>query len=284
MNNNFLINLRFSLIKVIFHYYIERRKMKKIIAFAGKGGVGKTTSLVLFLKYVLENKKAQDILVIDSDPDANVADIIGEEVKFCDTIGGKMKVLKDKIQSMKLSPNTPKNQLIESDVYTCLIEMDDFDLLEMGRQEGEGCYCFINDVLKRVIDTLSKNYDLTLLDSPAGLEHFARKTGRDVTDLVIVSDASKMGIHTMKRILEIIDELTLKFENIWILGNRFPENLKDILVKEVENLNRNRVKLLGFISNNEVISKINITGGNLIDLPRENLSYQEAKEIFAKII
>ncbi len=284
MNNNFLINLRFSLIKVVFYYYIERRKMKKIIAFAGKGGVGKTTSLVLFLKYVLENKKAQDILVIDSDPDANVADVIGEEVKFCDTIGGKMKILKDKIQSMKLSPNTPKNQLIESDVYTCLIEMDDFDLLEMGRQEGEGCYCFINDVLKRVIDTLSKNYDLTLLDSPAGLEHFARKTGRDVTDLVIVSDASKMGIHTMKRILEIIDELTLKFENIWILGNRFPEDLKDILVKEVENLNRDRVKLLGFISNNEEISKINITGGNLIDLPEENSSYQEAKEIFAKII
>ena len=258
--------------------------MKKIIAFAGKGGVGKTTSLVLFLKYILEKKKEQDILVIDSDPDANVADVIGEEVKFCDTIGGKMKVLKDKIQSLKLSPNTPKNQLIESDVYNCLIEMDEFDLLEMGRQEGEGCYCFINDVLKRVIDTLSQNYDITLLDSPAGLEHFARKTGRDVTDLVIVSDASKMGIHTMKRILEIIAELTLNFERIWILGNRFPENLKNILAEEVENLNDDRVKLLGFISNNEEISKINITGGNLIELPEENSSYQEAKEIFVKII
>jgi len=249
--------------------------MKKIIAFAGKGGVGKTTSLVLLLKYILEKKKEQDILVIDSDPDANVADVIGEEVKFCDTIGGKMKVLKDKIQSLKLSPNTPKNQLIESDVYNCLIEMDEFDLLEMGRQEGEGCYCFINDVLKRVIDTLSQNYDITL---------FARKTGRDVTDLVIVSDASKMGIHTMKRILEIIAELTLKFERIWILGNRFPEDLKNILAEEVENLNDDCVKLLGFISNDEEISKINITGGNLIDLPEENSSYQEAKELFAKII
>ena len=258
--------------------------MKKIIAFAGKGGVGKTTSLALFLKYILERKKAQDILVIDSDPDANVADVIGEEVNFCDTIGGKMKVLKDKIQSLKLSPNTPKGQLIESDVYSCLIEMDDFDLLEMGRQEGEGCYCFINDILKKVIDTLSKNYDLTLLDSPAGLEHFARKTGRDVTDLVIVSDASKMGIHTMKRILEIIDELTLKFERIWILGNRFPDNLKEILVNEVENLKNDRVKLLGFISNNDDISRINLTGGNLIDLPINNESYQEAKEIFAQII
>ncbi|MFX1238421.1 MAG: ATP-binding protein, partial [Promethearchaeota archaeon] len=70
----------------------------------------------------------------------------------------------------------------------------------------------------KVIDTLSKNYDFTLLDSPAGLEHFARKTSRNVIDLVIVTDPSKMGIHTMKRILEITKELNLKFENVWILG------------------------------------------------------------------
>jgi len=29
---------------------------------------------------------------------------------------------------------------------------------------------------------------------------------------------------------------------------------------------------------------INITGGNLIELPEENMSYQEAKDIFAQII
>jgi CO dehydrogenase maturation factor len=256
----------------------------RIIAFAGKGGVGKTTSLALFLKYILENKKAKDILVIDSDPDANVADVIGEEVQFCNTIGGKMKVLKDKIQSLKLAPNIPKNQLIESDVYNCLIEMDDFDLLEMGRSEGEGCYCYINDVLKKVIDTLSKNYEITLLDSPAGLEHFARKTGRDVTDLVIVSDPSKMGIHTLKRILEITDEVKLKFENIWILGNRFPENLREILEEEIKSIKKQNINLLGFISNSEEIAKINLTGGNLLNLSADNSSYLEAKKIFAKII
>jgi len=258
--------------------------LNKIIAFSGKGGVGKTTSLVLFLKYIIENKKAKDILVIDSDPDANVADVIGEEIKFCDTIGGKMKALKDKIQGFKISPNAPKNQLIESDVFSCLIEMDEFDLLEMGRSEGSGCYCFINDVLKKVIDSLSKNYEITLLDSPAGLEHFARKTGRNVSDLVIVTDPSKMGIHTMKRILEIAKEVELKFENIWVLGNRFPDNLRDILIKEVENLKEENVQLLGFISNNDEISGINLTGGNLLDLTEVNPSYEEAKRIFAKIL
>ena len=258
--------------------------MKKIIAFSGKGGVGKTTSLALLLKYILETKNKLDVLVIDSDPDANIADIIGEEVQFCDTIGGKMKVLKDKIQKRQLPLDVPKNQIIEGDVFDCLIEMNEFDLLEMGRQEGEGCYCYINSVLKNVIDTLSKNYDITLLDAPAGLEHFARKTGRNVTDLVIVTDPSKMGIHTLKRILEITREVELKFENIWILGNRFPENLREILKKEVENITQPKVQILGFISNNDEISEINLTGGNLLDLPQDNTSYQEAKEIFSKII
>jgi CO dehydrogenase maturation factor len=258
--------------------------MKKIIAFSGKGGVGKTTSLVLFLKYILETKNKLDILVIDSDPDANIADVIGEEVNFCDTIGGKMKDLKDKIQKRQLPLDVPKNQVIEGDVYNCLIEMNSFDLLEMGRQEGEGCYCFINSVLKNVIDTLSKNYDITLLDAPAGLEHFARKTGRNVTDLIIVTDPSKMGIHTLKRILEITNELELKFENIWILGNRFPDNLRDILKKEIDKLNNQNIKLLGFISNNDNISAVNLTGGNLLELSQDNPSYQEAKDIFAKIL
>lgn len=258
--------------------------MKKIIAFSGKGGVGKTTSLALLLKYILENKSNLDILVIDSDPDANVADVIGEEVQFCDTIGGKMKVLKDKIQKRQMPLDVPKNQIIEGDVYDCLIEMDEFDLLEMGRQEGEGCYCYINSVLKNVIDTLSKNYDITLLDSPAGLEHFARKTGRNVTDLVVVTDPSKMGMHTLRRILEITKEVDLQFENIWVLGNRFPENLRQILVNEVEKINLPNVKLLGFISSNDDISEINLTGGNLLDIPSDNSSYQEAKEIFAKIL
>jgi len=169
-------------------------------------------------------------------------------------------------------------------VFSCLIEMDEFDLLEMGRSEGSGCYCFINDVLKKVIDSLSKNYEITLLDSPAGLEHFARKTGRNVSDLVIVTDPSKMGIHTMKRILEIAKEVELKFENIWVLGNRFPDNLRDILIKEVENLKEENVQLLGFISNNDEISGINLTGGNLLDLTEVNPSYEEAKRIFAKIL
>ncbi len=258
--------------------------MKKIIAFSGKGGVGKTTSLVLFLKYLIENKKAKDILVIDSDPDANVADVIGQEIKFSDTIGGKMAELKRKIEKMQIPVNFPKTDIVETDVFDCLIEGDNFDILTMGRSEGSGCYCSINNMLKHSIDILSKNYDVTLLDAPAGLEHFARKTGQDVTDLIIVTDPSKMGIHTMKRILEITDELKLKFENIWILGNRFPEDLKEILKKEVEKIGKDNLRLLGFIPQDNEISKINLMEGNLLELSSTNPTYIQSKEIFNKIM
>jgi len=258
--------------------------MKKIISFSGKGGVGKSTLLVLMLKYLLEKFKDLNILVIDADPDANIGDIIGKEIHFKETIGGKMTALKDKIQKQQIPLDVSKAQIIESEVFDALIEMDNFDILEMGRSEGEGCYCSVNNTLKRVIDILSKNYDVTLIDAPAGLEYFARKTGRNVTDLVIVSDPSKMGIHTMKRILEVSKEVDLKFENIWILGNRFSENIRDILEKEVANIKEEYVKLLGFIANSDEISKMNLVGENLLNLPNESEVYKIGKELFAKII
>ncbi|MFX1297872.1 MAG: hypothetical protein ACFFD2_23875 [Promethearchaeota archaeon] len=141
-----------------------------------------------------------------------------------------------------------------------------------------------NNYLKRIIDVLAENYDMVLIDAPAGLEFFARKTGQNVTDLVIVSDPSKMGIHTMKRILEVAEEVKLRFENIWILGNRFSDNLHEVLEKSVDNLKEKNVKLLGFMANSNEISEMNLVGENLLDLPNESKSYQTAKQLFSAIV
>lgn len=258
--------------------------MKKIISFSGKGGVGKSTLLVLMLKYLLEKFDNLDILVIDADPDANIGDIIGKEIHFKETVSGKMAILKDKIQKRQIPLNVSKDQIIESEVFEALIEMDDFDILEMGRGEGSGCYCSVNNTLKRIIDILSKNYDIVLIDSPAGLEHFARKTGRNVTDLIIVTDPSKMGFHTMERIIEVSKEVNLLFENILIIGNRFPEDLKNLLTERVENIKEKNVKFLGLLPSDDEISKMNLVGENLLQLPNESKAYKTAKELFTTII
>jgi CO dehydrogenase maturation factor len=256
----------------------------KIISFSGKGGVGKSTLSILMLKFLLETEKYKDILVIDADPDANIGDLIGKEIHFNQTIGGKMTIIKEKIQKRQIPLDVPKNQIIESEFFETLIEMDEFDLVEMGRGEGTGCYCSVNNTLKHVIDTLSKNYDITLIDSPAGLEYFARKTGQDVSDLIIVTDASKMGFHTMERIIEVSKEVDLNFKNILIIGNKFPEDNKNMLKEKVEKINETNVRFLGLLPYDKEISKINLNGENLLNLSNENNLYKSARNLFAKVI
>ena len=87
----------------------------------------------------------------------------------------------------------------------------------------------------------------------------------------------------MNRIFEVSKEVDLKFKNIWVLGNRFSENQSYILEKEVKHINEKNVHLLGFIPNDSEISKINLTGGNLLDLSTNNPSYQQSINFFAKI-
>ncbi len=256
----------------------------KIVSFSGKGGVGKSTLLIMLLKHVLETKKYKNILVIDADPDANVADIIGEEIRFKETVGGKMTELKEKIAKRQIPLDVPKNQIIESEVFDAIIEKDEFDIIEMGRSEGEGCYCSVNNTLKQVIDVIAKNYDLVLIDAPAGLEYFARKTGRNVTDLVIVTDASKMGLHTMERIIEVSKEVNLKFEKIWILGNKFPENTESVLKERVEKLADKRVEFLGVAPYDDEVSKFNLVGKNLLQISNNTQLFNKISELYKKVL
>lgn len=238
----------------------------------------------MLLKRVLDTKKYKNILVIDADPDANIADIIGEKIRFKQTIGGKMSVLKDKIAKRQIPLDVPKNQIIESEVFDAIIEKDDFDIIEMGRSEGEGCFCSVNNTLKHVIDVIAKNYDLVLIDAPAGLEYFARKTGRDVTDLVIVTDASKMGLHTMERIVEVSKEVNLKFEKIWILGNKFPDDTEDILKERVGKIKDERVRFLGVVPYDDEVSKFNLIGSNLLDISCEIDLYSSVSVLYDSIL
>jgi len=254
------------------------------VCFAGKGGVGKTTSLVLFLKYAISKHPNLKKLVIDADPDANIADLVGKNIEFHDTIGGKVTEIGRKIARKEIPSHLSERSLIEEEVLRDIFNMGDFDLLVQGRSEGEGCYCSINSILKNLLRVLSETYDLIVIDSPAGLEFFARKTSTNVDDLVIVSDMSKMGFHTVQRIIEIKNEVSLDFKKIWILGNRFNEKSKELFVNRIKEILENNAELLGFFSYNDEIQKFNLSNKSLIDLPDTNLVYKESIEIYSKII
>jgi CO dehydrogenase nickel-insertion accessory protein CooC1 len=69
-----------------------------------------------------------------------------------------------------------------------------------------------------------------------------------------------------------------------VIGNRFPEDLKEMISEKVANIDDDRIKFLGILPYNEEISTINLTGDNLLNLSSENLLYKSAKGLFASVI
>ncbi|MHA1231100.1 MAG: nucleotide-binding protein [Candidatus Helarchaeota archaeon] len=255
-----------------------------ILGTSGKGGVGKTTFAALLLKVLKDSDKYKEngILVIDADPDTNLPDVLGYNITRVDTIGGVADILKKQISKGTLPPTVDKSKLLEGEIFKKIIEADDYsyDLLVMGRHEGEGCYCFINSILTGILDNLVKSYDLVLMDLEAGLEHLSRRTSSNVDIMFIITDPSKMGLETARRIRELADEVAIEFKKIYLIGNKFNENMKNRLEDYVNDLKLDGWMILPF---DEQIAEFNFNGKSLLNLD-DNSPALKAVRKFAKEI
>ena len=75
-----------------------------------------------------------------------------------------------------------------------LVEDDAFDLLVMGRTQGQGCYCFVNGLLQTQMQKLEGNYPYIVVDNEAGLEHISRGLLPNMEITILVSDCSRRGV------------------------------------------------------------------------------------------
>ena len=198
--------------------------MGKVIAVTGKGGTGKTAVTAMLIRHLVKNSgKKYRMLVIDADADANLADALG--VRVGKTIGDMREFMQQ--SRFTTSPDTDKQVLFESKLFEILIEEEGYDLLVMGKPEGSGCYCFVNNLLRGIMDKTTANYDLIIIDTPAGLEHFSRKTIPDLDDLIVVTDESRRGLTTGERIRDTAREIELKYKNLYVIVNKVTAGRKE---------------------------------------------------------
>ena len=203
--------------------------LTQTIAVAGKGGVGKTTISGMIIDRLIRQKKGP-ILVVDADANSNLNEVLGVKVET--TLGA----IREEMAQSELKGTVPagmtKADYAELKFADALIEEDDFDMLVMGRTQGQGCYCYVNGVLKTQINKYVGNYRYLVVDNEAGLEHISRGTLPHVDVMLLVSDSSRRGIQAVGRIAKMVDELGLKPGKMLLIVNRAPGGVLSDGVKE----------------------------------------------------
>ena len=183
--------------------------MGHIIAVAGKGGVGKTTLCGLLIQYLCETGK-RPVLAVDADANANLNEVLGVEA------GVTLGELREEIERAGVDPKyqipagITKAVYLESRMADALAEEADYDLMVMGRSQGQGCYCFVNGIVQTQIQKLQNHYPYIVVDNEAGMEHISRGILPTMEIAILVSDCSRRGVQAAGRIADLMKELNLK--------------------------------------------------------------------------
>lgn len=246
--------------------------MGHIIAVAGKGGTGKTSIAALLVRLIKE-KKLGSCLAVDADPNSNLGEVLGVEVK--QSIGGVL----DEIGAYpdKVPAGMPKDRFIEYQVQTIVQEEDGFDIITMGKPEGAGCYCYVNNVLRNVMARLVKDYDYIIIDNEAGLEHLSRRTTRSADVLLVVSDPTVVGLRAAQRIAKIANDLNIKVNRSFLLVNQAAAPIED---KKIVNIN---ASYLGNIPQDAELLSLSISGRPIWELKTDARSLNALNNLGEKI-
>ncbi|SHH24871.1 ATP-binding protein [Tepidibacter thalassicus] len=249
------------------------------IAVAGKGGTGKTSLTGLLIDNLVKRGESP-ILVVDADANANINEVLGVEVET--TIGE----IREEVNRREVSGNgfpggMTKAQYLKYRLNTAITEGDGYDLLVMGRAEGQGCYCYVNGVLREQTDSLSDSYKYLIIDNEAGMEHLSRRTTKHIDTLFLVSDCSRRSIQAVGRIKDLVKELNLKVSNMYLIVNKAPQGKLNEGIKEeirIQGLN-----LIGVVPMDEMIYEYDSNGIPLVELPEDSKAKLAIKEILSKI-
>ncbi|KAF0183961.1 MAG: CO dehydrogenase maturation factor [Nitrospirae bacterium] len=239
--------------------------MAFVIAFAGKGGVGKTSLASLTVHHLAASGKGP-VLAVDADPNACLNEALGVSVQA--TVGSMREASLDAVRSGAARPGgMSTEELIHYQIQQSLTEAPGFDLLVMGRPEGPGCYCAANNIIRKYTDRLADQYRYLVLDNEAGLEHLSRHTSRKVDLLIIVSDPTTKGIRTARRVFDMIDELKIHVQRAELIMNRAGSGDEKALSPFAETLG---LHVAGSIPEDRAIAAADLQGKPVVEIAADS--------------
>ena len=130
-------------------------KKTVIIAFCGKGGVGKTSISALTIRLLKEKYPDKKILAIDADPAIGLSTSLG--VEAASTVDDIRKLFIKHVEDGDQKAAIEMLGEAKYQIFDALVEINNISFLAIGRPESAGCYCKVNAYLKEVFSTLSSH-------------------------------------------------------------------------------------------------------------------------------
>ncbi len=247
--------------------------MTTVLAVSGKGGVGKTTFASLVVKYLVE-KGLGPVLAVDADSNSNLDLALGLSLES--TVGSVREEMSEKTRKGQIPAGMAKQDILEMQIEQALIETPDVDLISMGRPEGPGCYCAINNMLRVFLERLNKNYQYLVIDNEAGMEHLSRRTTRGVDVLFIVSDPSHRGLATAMRIRDLAREMDIGVGRYRLVLSRVRGELSEAVAAEVAGLD---IDLAGIVPDDPEVSELDELGRPLVEIGADSAALQAVRRM-----
>jgi CO dehydrogenase maturation factor len=237
--------------------------MATTIAISGKGGSGKTTMAAMIIRFLLKQADRGAILAVDADPNSCLGIELGVQPL------GTIAEIRERARAEQPSKGMDRVRSFEYGIQQAITEASGFDLLTMGRPEGPACYCAVNNILRQFLNTLSSQYQYVIIDNEAGMEHLSRRTTNNVDLLVIIADATALGVETSRRIFELAKKLPISVKEIGVIWNRADSN------KELDGID-----VLGYIPYDEAVLEASMRGRTVLGIEDKSPAFLAVRKIF----
>lgn len=223
------------------------------------------------------------ILAVDADPNSNLGETLGVEITG--TVGDIRENFMKNPQGVPSGMD--KINYLEMLMNQAIIEEKDFDLLVMGRQEGTGCYCMVNNILNRFTEELATSYKYLLVDNEAGMEHLSRRTSGRIDMLFLITDYSLRGLRAVKRIHSMLADLKLDVKKMGIVVTRTSQNIDEpsqLNKTFIEEVGEIGVEIVGLIPDDSLLVDFDMERRPLMDLPADAPSLAAIEKMMSGIM
>ena len=224
------------------------------IAITGKGGVGKSSFAALAARVIRE--AGDPVVVIDADPDMNMATLLGVPAEQAVTPIIGLKELIAERTGTKVGEPAPfftMNPKVDDIPEKYWIDRQGIKLLAMGtiQRGGGGCACPENAFLKSLLGHLMiARREWVILDMEAGIEHLGRGTALGVDSMVVVVEPNRTSLETAHRIRRLAEDLRIR--RVQVVGNKVRSPAEESFIRD----NAGGLPVLGMIEASEDVRRI----------------------------